>query len=168
MILSSILSNFEIQTGEWQADRPDMDGEKERQTEIRRLSSMQKWMVTKETKLKDVLKTPAGHDILAKAFYSLGLSEKILTATPLGSLKINSLKSCRSASWTMDSSMRCLACSTVKQSVRWMITRPLYINGGKKLCFIKSTPAVLRIPMGMGLEISTGSLKSSTISRRWA
>ena len=53
---------------------------------------MQKWMVTKETKLKDVLKTPAGHDILAKAFYSLGLSEKILTATPLGSLKINSLK----------------------------------------------------------------------------
>lgn len=52
---------------------------------------MQKWMVTKETKLKDVLKTPAGHDILAKAFYSLGLSEKILTATPLGSLKINSL-----------------------------------------------------------------------------
>ncbi len=49
---------------------------------------MQKWMVTKETKLKDVLKTPAGHDILAKAFYSLGLSEKILTATPLGSLKI--------------------------------------------------------------------------------
>lgn|GEM_PF-6051217 len=37
---------------------------------------MQKWMVTKETKLKDVLKTPAGHDILAKAFYSLGLSEK--------------------------------------------------------------------------------------------
>lgn len=76
MILSSILSNFEIQTGEWQEDRPDMDGEKERQTEIRRLSSMQKWMVTKETKLKDVLKTPAGHDILAKAFYSLGLSEK--------------------------------------------------------------------------------------------
>ena len=52
MILSSILSNFEIQTGEWQEDRPDMDGEKERQTEIRRLSSMQKWMVTKETKLK--------------------------------------------------------------------------------------------------------------------
>ena len=48
--------------------------------------------MTKETKLKDVLKTPAGHDILAKAFYSLGLSEKILTATPLGSLKINSLK----------------------------------------------------------------------------
>lgn len=28
MILSSILSNFEIQTGEWQEDRPDMDGEK--------------------------------------------------------------------------------------------------------------------------------------------
>ena len=24
MILSSILSNFEIQTGEWQADKPDM------------------------------------------------------------------------------------------------------------------------------------------------
>ncbi len=48
--------------------------------------------ITRETRLRDILKTPAGHDILAKAFYSIGLSEKVVTATPLGCLKIGQLK----------------------------------------------------------------------------
>lgn len=48
--------------------------------------------ITRETKLRDVLKTPAGHDILAKAFYSLGISKGLLTATPLGALKIGQLQ----------------------------------------------------------------------------
>lgn len=129
---------------------------------------MQKWMVTKETKLKDVLKTPAGHDILAKAFYSLGLSEKILTATPLGSLKINSLKKL-SFGKLDDGFINALLGLLNSETERPLDDHtPIVHNGGKKLCFIKSTPAVLRIPMGMGLEISTGSSKSSTISRRWA
>ena len=53
---------------------------------------MESFTVTRDTKLKDVLRSPAGHDILAKALYSAGLDLSVITKTPLGSLKISALQ----------------------------------------------------------------------------
>ena len=53
---------------------------------------MESFTVTRETKLKDILKSPAGHDILAKALYAAGLDLSVITKTPLGSLKISALQ----------------------------------------------------------------------------
>lgn len=53
---------------------------------------MESFTVTKETKLKDMLKSPAGHDILAKALYSAGLDLSVITKTPLGSLKLSAVE----------------------------------------------------------------------------
>lgn len=48
--------------------------------------------ITRKTNLKDVMKSPSGHDIIARLLYSLGLDENLITKTPLGKLKIGSLK----------------------------------------------------------------------------
>ena len=53
---------------------------------------MESFTVTRETKLKDILRSPAGHDILAKALYAAGLDLSVITKTPLGSLKISALQ----------------------------------------------------------------------------
>ena len=48
--------------------------------------------VSRSSRLKDVMKTPSGHDVIARLFYSLGLDEALIEETPLGLLKIGSLK----------------------------------------------------------------------------
>ena len=48
--------------------------------------------VSRSSRLKDVMKTPSGHDVIARLFYSLGLDEALIEETPLGPLKIGSLK----------------------------------------------------------------------------
>ena len=53
---------------------------------------MESFTVTRDTKLKDILRSPAGHDILAKALYAAGLDLSVITKTPLGSLKISALQ----------------------------------------------------------------------------
>ncbi|MBO5184302.1 MAG: alpha-glucosidase [Clostridia bacterium] len=53
---------------------------------------MESFTVTRDTKLKDILRSPAGHDILAKALYAAGLYLSVITKTPLGSLKISALQ----------------------------------------------------------------------------
>ncbi len=53
---------------------------------------MESFVVTKDTKLKDVLKSPAGHDILAKALYTVGVDLSLITKTPIGNLKFSSLQ----------------------------------------------------------------------------
>ena len=47
--------------------------------------------VKRDTKLKDVMKTSSGHDIIARLLYSLGMDESLVEKTPLGNLKIGSL-----------------------------------------------------------------------------
>lgn len=49
-------------------------------------------IITKDTKLIDVLNTATGNDIIARLFYALGLSENILTKTYLKNLKLSALK----------------------------------------------------------------------------
>ncbi len=49
-------------------------------------------IITKESRLDEVMKTAAGHDIIARLIYSLGLDEKVLKG-PIGRLKIKNLKS---------------------------------------------------------------------------
>ena len=48
--------------------------------------------VTRETRLSEVLQSPVGSDLLNKVFYSMGMSSSLLTKTPIGRLKIGSLK----------------------------------------------------------------------------
>ncbi|MBQ8029251.1 MAG: alpha-glucosidase [Clostridia bacterium] len=49
-------------------------------------------MITKETKIKNILKTPAGHDIIMKALHEFGIDSSLLTKTPIGELKLSSLQ----------------------------------------------------------------------------
>ena len=49
-------------------------------------------MITKETKIKNILKTPAGHDIIMKALHEFGINSSLLTKTPIGELKLSSLQ----------------------------------------------------------------------------
>lgn len=53
---------------------------------------MESFTVTKDTKIKDVLKSPAGHDILAKALYAAGLDLSVITKAPLGRLKLSGVQ----------------------------------------------------------------------------
>ena len=48
--------------------------------------------ITGRTRLKEVMKSPSGHDIIARLLYTLGLDEGVVTKTPLGLLTIRSLK----------------------------------------------------------------------------
>jgi len=48
-------------------------------------------IITKQSKIKDVMKTPAGHDIIARVLYFLGKDESLLRGV-LGNLSINGLK----------------------------------------------------------------------------
>lgn len=48
--------------------------------------------ITRNTKLKEVMKSASGHDIIARLLYSLGLDESLITKTPLGNLTVGSLK----------------------------------------------------------------------------
>ena len=34
--------------------------------------------VSRSSRLKDVMKTPSGHDVIARLFYSLGLDEALI------------------------------------------------------------------------------------------
>ena len=47
--------------------------------------------VTKNTKLKDIIATPAGHDIIMKACTSVGVSGDILAKGPLSNLTLGAL-----------------------------------------------------------------------------
>lgn len=53
---------------------------------------MSNFVVTRNTKIKDILKSPAGHDIIAKALYSMGLDVSLISKTPVGNLKISSIE----------------------------------------------------------------------------
>ena len=53
---------------------------------------MESFTVTRETKIKDILKSPAGHDILAKALYAAGLDLSVITKTPVGNLKLSGIQ----------------------------------------------------------------------------
>ena len=48
-------------------------------------------LVTKQTKLKDIVATPAGHDIIMKACTSMGLPSEILAKGPLSNLTLEKL-----------------------------------------------------------------------------
>lgn len=48
-------------------------------------------LVNKQTKLKDIIATPAGHDIIMKACTSMGLPSDILAKGPLSNLTLESL-----------------------------------------------------------------------------
>ncbi len=48
--------------------------------------------VTRQTKIADIIKTPAGHDIIAKALYSMGLSLDILRKGPLSTLTLGQIQ----------------------------------------------------------------------------
>lgn len=48
-------------------------------------------LVTKQTKLKDILATPAGHDIIMKACSSMGISGEFLGKAPLSNLTLEFL-----------------------------------------------------------------------------
>ena len=47
--------------------------------------------INRDTRLKDLNKSPSGHDVLVRLLYSLGLREDFLKYNPLGLLKIGSL-----------------------------------------------------------------------------
>lgn len=53
---------------------------------------MESMKITRDTKIKDILKTPAGHDIVMKALYSLGIDSTLLTKSPIGAMKISALE----------------------------------------------------------------------------
>lgn len=44
-------------------------------------------LITKESRIKDVMKSPAGHDVIARVLYSVGVDENLLTGF-LGNLKL--------------------------------------------------------------------------------
>lgn len=48
--------------------------------------------VTRQTKIADIIKTPAGHDIIAKALYSMGLSLDVLKKGPLSNLSLGQIQ----------------------------------------------------------------------------
>ncbi len=48
--------------------------------------------VTRQTKIADIIKTPAGHDIIAKALYSMGLSLDVLKKGPLSGLTLGQIQ----------------------------------------------------------------------------
>lgn len=50
------------------------------------------FIVTKDTKLKDILKSPSGHDIIKKALYTVGADSSLITKTPLGNLSLSSVE----------------------------------------------------------------------------
>ena len=49
-------------------------------------------LVTRNSKLIDVFKTPSGHDLLARLFYSLGMDESLIEKKLIGGIKLSSLK----------------------------------------------------------------------------
>ena len=49
-------------------------------------------MIERSSRLKDVMKTPSGHDVIARLLYSFGLDENIVTKTPLGNITIGALQ----------------------------------------------------------------------------
>lgn len=53
---------------------------------------MQNVNITKDTKLRDIISAPAGHDIIAKALYSVGLDISILKKGPLACLTLGGLQ----------------------------------------------------------------------------
>ena len=48
--------------------------------------------ITEQTKLKEVLATPSGHDIIARLLYSLGYDESVITKGIVGNLTVKGLK----------------------------------------------------------------------------
>lgn len=44
-------------------------------------------LITKESRIKDIMKSPAGHDVIARVLYSVGVDENLLTGI-LGNLKL--------------------------------------------------------------------------------
>jgi len=48
--------------------------------------------ISRKTRLKDVISTPSGHDIIARLLYSLGFDLELIKKTPLGLLRIGTLK----------------------------------------------------------------------------
>ncbi len=48
--------------------------------------------VTKESRLAEIFKTPSGHDLLARLFYSLGMDESVIEKTFIKNIKLKSLK----------------------------------------------------------------------------
>ncbi len=49
-------------------------------------------LVTRDSKLSEVFKTPSGHDLLARLFYSLGMDESIIEKTFIKNIKLKLLK----------------------------------------------------------------------------
>ena len=49
-------------------------------------------MIERNSRLKDIMKTPSGHDVIARLLYSFGLDENIVTKTPLGNITIGALQ----------------------------------------------------------------------------
>ena len=48
-------------------------------------------IITRESRLKDVLNTASGHDVLAKLLSSFGLDEDLVRRSPVGNLKVGAL-----------------------------------------------------------------------------
>ena len=48
--------------------------------------------ITRNTRLKDVIRTASGHDTVARLLYSLGLDLDLITNTPIGLLKLGALE----------------------------------------------------------------------------
>ena len=44
--------------------------------------------INKNTKLKDVMRSASGHDIIARLLYAIGLDEDLVEKTPLGNIQI--------------------------------------------------------------------------------
>lgn len=49
-------------------------------------------MITRKTSLREILQTPIGHDVLKKAFYSVGLSDTWIRKTLLGGVTLGGLQ----------------------------------------------------------------------------
>lgn len=49
-------------------------------------------MITAKTTLKEIYRTPVGHDILEKGLYSVGIPARLLESTPLGKLSLEKLQ----------------------------------------------------------------------------
>ena len=47
--------------------------------------------INKNTKLKDVMRSASGHDIIARLLYAIGLDEDLVEKTPLGNIQIKAL-----------------------------------------------------------------------------
>ena len=48
--------------------------------------------ITRETSLGEIIETPAGHDIIMKALYQVGISGEILKKGPLSKLSLGKLQ----------------------------------------------------------------------------